>query len=65
MFVVTEHGQPTGVLLPYENILEIVDILDELRDKSTLKDIALGRKSISRGAKGILASTVFKKNNNR
>jgi len=60
MFVVTEHGSPTSVLLPYDDVLEIVDILDELRDKAALKAVAQGRKAISRRVKGILASKVFK-----
>jgi len=61
MFVVTEHGSPTSVFLPYDDILEIVDVLEELQDKETLKAVAKGRKSIKRGAKGILALKVFKK----
>lgn len=59
IFIVTEHGSPTSVLLPYENVLEIVDILDELKDKGALKVIAEGRKAIRRGVEGILASKVF------
>ena len=61
MFVVTEHGSPTSVLLPYNDVLEIVDILDELRDKDTLKAVAEGRKAVGRGVKGILASKIFKR----
>ena len=61
MFVVTEHGHPTSVVLPYNDIMEIVDILDELRDKNAIKAVTSGRKSISSGVKGILAKTVFKR----
>ena len=61
LFIVTEHGEPTSVLMPYEDMLEIVDVLDELQDKETLKTIAEGRKAINAGRKGILASTLFKK----
>lgn len=61
MFVVTEYGSPTSVLLPYNDALEIVDILDELRDKEYLKAVSQGRKAIGRGAKGILVSKIFKK----
>ena len=61
MFVVTEHGRPTSVFLPYDDALEIVDILYELRDKNTLKVVAQGRKAISRGTKGVLASKILKK----
>lgn len=61
MFVVTEHGSPTSVLLPYDDLLEIVDVLDELRDKYALRAVAQGRKAVSRGAKGVLVSKIFRK----
>lgn len=61
LFIVTEHGEPTSVLLPYEDMLEIVDVLDELQDEETIKAVAEGRKSIKSGAKGISFSTIFKK----
>ena len=61
MFVVTDHGTPASVLLPYDDILEIIDILDELRDKVALNAVALGRKSIAARTKGILASKILKK----
>ena len=61
MFVVTEHGSPTSVLLPYEDVLEIVDVLDELQDKGAIKAVARGRKAVRRGVKGVLASKALKK----
>lgn len=61
IFIVTEHGNPTSVLLPYGDMLEIVDILDELKDGGALKIIAAGRKAVRRSTKGILASKVFMK----
>ena len=61
MFVVTEHGSPTSVLLPYDDVLEIADVLEELRDKETLKAVAQGRSAIKAGVKGILVSRIFKK----
>ena len=60
MFVVTEHGSPASVLLPYNDVLEIVDVLDELRDKDALKAVAEGRKAVGRGAKGVAAEKIFK-----
>ncbi|OGW76860.1 MAG: hypothetical protein A3K16_00920 [Omnitrophica bacterium RIFCSPLOWO2_01_FULL_45_24] len=60
-YLVTEHGQPAGVFLPYEDAIELVDIIDELNDKKLLKIIAEGRRAISRGAKGILLSDSLKK----
>lgn len=61
IFVVTDHGSPTSVLLPYDDVLEIVDVLDELRDKEVLDAVTKGRKAIRAGKKGVLASKVFKK----
>ena len=60
--IITERGAPASVLLPYNDILEIVDILEELENKKILKTIAEGRRSIHRGAKGILASKALKHN---
>lgn len=59
--VITERGVPEGLLLPYEDVLELVDILDELNDRELVKDIAEGRRAIKAGAKGISASEVLRK----
>ena len=60
-YLVTEHGKPAGVFMPYEEALELVEIIDELRDKKLLKTIAEGRKAIRRGAKGITLESALKK----
>ena len=60
-YLVTEHGQPAGVCLPYEDAIELADIIDELNDKKLLKIIAEGRRAINRGARGILLSDSLKK----
>jgi len=62
LLIITERGSPASVLLPYNDILGIVDILEELEDKKIVKIIAEGRKAIRRGAKGILASKALKRN---
>jgi len=59
MFIVTEHGKPTSVLLPYNDILEIVDILDELRDRGAIDAVAKGRRAIRAGRKGVSVSKTF------
>ena len=64
-YLVTEHGQPAGVFLPYEDAIELADIIDELNDKKLLKIIAGGRRAISRGARGILLSDSLKKRGKR
>ena len=61
ILVITEHGKPTAILMPYSDMLNIIDALDELRDKNAIKTIAEGRKAILSGAKGIPVSRLFKK----
>ena len=51
--LITEHGKPTGVFMPYEEALELTELLDELHDRDLLKTIAEGRRAIRRGVKGI------------
>lgn len=57
--VVTDRGTPINVILPYSDMLELMDILDELSDLETLKAIQEGRKAIKAGAKGIPVSNLF------
>jgi len=64
-YLVTEHGQPAGVFLPYEDVLELVEVIDELHDKEALKAIAEGRRAIRRGARGISLSESLKKRGRR
>lgn len=59
--VITDNGTPQNVVMPYEDVMELIDILDELQDPDTLKIIAKGRKAIKRGAKGRLVSKLFGK----
>jgi len=60
-FIITEHGRPMQVMIPYADMLEFVDIIEELQDPEVLKLIQQGRKSIKRGAKGLLVSKIFQK----
>ena len=59
--VVTDHGKPISVNLPFDEVLELVDILDELRDHEVLEAVASGRKSIKAGHKGVSVSELFEK----
>lgn len=61
IFIVTEHGAPTSVLVPYDELLEIADVFDELKDAGTIKAVAEGRKAIRQGAKGVSVSALFKR----
>lgn len=64
-YLITEHGHPAGVFLPYQDALELVDIVDELNDKKVLKMIAEGRRAIRKGARGRLLSDSLKKRRRR
>lgn len=57
--IITNRGTPVSVNLPYSDMLELVDILDELSDAETLEAISDGRKSIKAGTKGRLVSKLF------
>ncbi|ODS32020.1 MAG: hypothetical protein SCARUB_02840 [Candidatus Scalindua rubra] len=58
--IVTERGKPVNVILPYSDMIELLDMLDEITDPETIKTIQEGRKAISTGVKGIPVSNVFK-----
>lgn len=47
--VATEHGKPTYFLLPYEDMVEIVEILEEARDSQLVSMVAEGRKAYGKG----------------
>jgi PHD/YefM family antitoxin component YafN of YafNO toxin-antitoxin module len=61
LYMITEHGKPAGVFMPYEEALELMEIIDELNDKELLKTIAEGRKAIKRGSKGITLTDALEK----
>jgi hypothetical protein len=42
LLVITDRGKPVSVNLPYSDVLELIDILDELTDPETLAMIAEG-----------------------
>ena len=47
--------------MPYEEALELTEIIDELHDEVLLRTIASGRRAIRRGAKGISLKDALKK----
>lgn len=61
IWLITEHNNPKSYLIPYDDMLELIDILDELQDPETIKAVQKGREAIKRGAKGFLVSTLFKR----
>jgi hypothetical protein len=61
MLIITDRGTPVSVNLPYSDMLELADIIDELSDLETITTIAQGRKAIREGIKGIAVSRLFKR----
>lgn len=59
--VITDHGTPTNVIVSYDDIIELVDVLDELMDKATLRSVQEGRNAIAAGSKGVPVSNLFNK----
>ncbi len=61
ILVITDRGEPVSVNLPYEDLLDLTDILDELSDPKTIEAVMAGKKVISAGVKGIPVSRLFRK----
>lgn len=53
LLVITNHGMPVSVNLPYSDLLGLTDILDELADPETTAIVAEGRAAIKKGSKGV------------
>ena len=48
-FFVTDHGKPVKAMVPYEMLLELIEVLEELKDKTLLQEIKQGRKEYEQG----------------
>lgn len=59
--IITDRGKPKNVIVAYDDLLELVDVVDELSDKMTMKLVKEGRKAIGEGAEGIPVSQLFSK----
>ena len=59
--VITDRGVPVSVSLPYSDILELMDILDEVSDPRTVATVQKGKEAIRRGNAGIPVSNLFRK----
>ena len=60
VIVVTEHGTPTKVILSYHDVIELIEVLDELRDQAAIQAVHEGRKAIRAGAEGIPVNRLFR-----
>ncbi len=53
LLIVTDHGEPTRVVVPYNDMLEILDIIEEVNDVEIASLVKEGRQAIQAGSKGI------------
>ena len=58
--MVLSHGKPVSFLVPYEDMLDLVETIDELKDKKLLEEIARSRAEYAHG-KAVPAERLFKK----
>lgn len=61
MLVITDRGVPVSVNIPYSEVLELTDIIDEAADLGTVAATQEGRKAIREGAKGVPVTQLFKR----
>jgi PHD/YefM family antitoxin component YafN of YafNO toxin-antitoxin module len=59
--VITEHGQPARVMLAYDAMMDLLDMVDELSDARTVEAIREGRHAIASGVEGVGVNRLFKK----
>ena len=59
--IVTEHGRPRRVILPYDTVVGIVETLGELDDKQLAESVRLSRRARRMGVKPISVARSFKK----
>lgn len=46
---VTDHGKPVKAMVPYEMLLELIEVLEEFKDKTLLQEVKQGRKEYEQG----------------
>ncbi len=49
VYFVTDHGKPVRADMPYETFLEMLEMLEELKDKTLVQEIAQGRREYHEG----------------
>jgi antitoxin (DNA-binding transcriptional repressor) of toxin-antitoxin stability system len=58
--LVLSHGKPMSFLVPYEDMLDLVESLDELKDQKLLEEINRARTEYAQG-KRVPVERLFKK----
>jgi hypothetical protein len=47
--LIISHGKPLSFIIPYDEMLEVLDMVEELRDVRLIKGIALARSEYENG----------------
>lgn len=58
--MVLSRGKPVSFLIPYDEMLDLLETLDELKDKKLLQEIAQARTEYARG-KAVPVERLFRK----
>jgi antitoxin (DNA-binding transcriptional repressor) of toxin-antitoxin stability system len=58
--MVVSHGKPVSFLVPYAEMLDLLDLIDELKNKKLLGEIARARSEYA-GGKAVPAERLFRK----
>ena len=59
ILVITDRGTPVSVNLPYPDVLELVDIIDEVTDLETMTMVSEARRAVREGSKGMPVANLF------
>ena len=59
--VVTDHGRPVNVILPYDEMLDLLDLLEEVYDPAVLEAVREGRAAVGKGSQGVPVRKLFDK----
>src|SRR5205814_1916495 len=57
--IVTERGKPRQVLIAYDKVVELIEILEELRDRKLMRDLERARAAYRKGG-GVALSQLAK-----
>ena len=48
-YFLTEHGRPVKAMIPYETLLDLLELLEELKDRALMREVVQGRKEYREG----------------
>ena len=58
--LVLSHGKPVSFLVPYEEMLDLLEMLDDLKDQKLIEEITRARSEYAEG-KAVPAERLFRK----